>query len=135
MWSHYASNHEGICFGFDFQVAGQFLFGHWVRYAQDFPVLNYIETVANGLDYRPITIGALYTKSDQWSYEREWRVKSTPGVKVYPPGALTEITFGCRTSPQTIREVRKVVDQNDQRPVLFRARVVPGKFALDRVPL
>lgn len=72
MWTHYASQHTGVCIGFD---TGQHIFQTaWkVNYQQELPTI-----------YRPtddpdlMLQKSLLTKSLHWKYECEWRIIIDP---------------------------------------------------------
>lgn len=74
MWGHYAKNHAGCCLGFD--VSGE---KHGRPYAYQ---MNYVKALLP-LDQKVLTDEnynkkmvnyAMTTKSEHWSYEKEWRV-------------------------------------------------------------
>lgn len=95
LWSHYANNHTGICFGFDkyilFEVAGS-QFGN-MHYQDEIPVLGLFDNVFE--HFKKI----LGTKSRIWEYEQEYRLLKPQGSRSklrYPPEALKEIHFGCK---------------------------------------
>lgn len=75
MWSHYASNHTGICIEYDFKQCGSDHFLtknlHPVIYSPkifDFTAYKESENRIN------VTTNASLTKSEIWSYENEWRL-------------------------------------------------------------
>jgi hypothetical protein len=80
MWSHYASNHRGICIEYDTQefipsdsVANDL---HPVIYKQlVFDAASYTSFFSEGVERNPLmtTIAACH-KSREWSYEEEWRL-------------------------------------------------------------
>ena len=104
MWSHYASNHRGICLEFD--VVNQvFSLALPVRYHSTCPKWM-PHQVAQGE-----AAELLLTKSEDWSYEREYRIvgksaQSGFGKEDYPlkiegkfmgipAGALQAVLVGC----------------------------------------
>src|SRR5262245_41537042 len=64
MWSHYADRHKGICLGFDIPDGKV----QEVAYATDRLQL----VTSKPLD-ESVLKALLYTKSKDWSYEKEWR--------------------------------------------------------------
>src|SRR3954447_3907310 len=65
MWSHYADRHKGMCLGFD--ISGRK--AQEVTYATDRLQLDTSKLLDESL-----LSALLYTKSKDWSYEKEWRV-------------------------------------------------------------
>lgn len=67
MWSHYASDHSGICIGFD---SGKSIFKDAIKisYGADRPLI--------GLNSDPDLIlkNVFLKKSKHWEYENEWRI-------------------------------------------------------------
>ena len=73
MWSHYAKNHTGFCIEYDFHSSKLAQHLHPVRYTQDRKFIpgsfaDHDNAAANHAIYE----AALY-KSEEWSYEEEWR--------------------------------------------------------------
>lgn len=109
MWSHYANKHFGFCLEYDFtytlirrfpdlHIAQLMLFP--VYYSRNRPLLSeaLIDTNTT-IDYKElkklppdfiknIMIGLLY-KSEDWAYEKEWRILSIESdkstMKLPPP--------------------------------------------------
>jgi hypothetical protein len=130
MWSHYASNHQGIALGIDPAKGGQaFKFIRPVEYRSDYPADEDAKIYADSFLGRQRVATAdglesvktmMFTKSEHWGYEREWRaVRSHDGDpngdhKKYdinsqlveiPSDAFCSIYVGCRTDPAFAEEV------------------------------
>lgn len=77
MWSHYAQNHSGTVIEFDTE-ANLFNSCRKVIYSNEAPFINGDFTLKQDIskintnDYQEI-LKILYTKSDIWKYEKEWR--------------------------------------------------------------
>lgn len=110
MWSHYADKHQGLCLRFsvdptavrpDPALAA-------VTYSKTYPVLNVGDLVANlgGTCYQ-----ALYSKSPQWKYEKEWRLVSPTGNRAvsWNMFTLTEVIFGKRVRNSSIALVKLIL--------------------------
>ena len=111
MWSHYASQHEGICVELHRSSnndLGNKLITLPVRYSIKKPTLNSSD-YRNGTDKDKLEIerSLIYTKSNYWSYEREWRlVKEDLGDSSQKINAkIKSITIGARAS----KETRKII--------------------------
>lgn len=67
MWAHYADNHRGVCLEFD--TGADLLIGAYRVYYRDrFPVQRVYEDEENA------SLVPIFTKSDVWAYEREYRL-------------------------------------------------------------
>lgn len=69
MWAHYASNHSGVCMGFD-SAAQPFSSANPVTYSGERPRIRPLEFWN---DDRSLIDQVLYHKSSHWEYEQEWR--------------------------------------------------------------
>jgi len=131
MWSHYADHHRGICLEFDGH--GRFMaHAQPVRYSEERVPIN-----AYRDDSDTMLEKAMFTKSNHWAYESEWRLLSYqrgPGVVQFRPENLTGIVIGAMASAAT---VEKVLDWNKTRPEpiqVYRASINKKKFDLDIRP-
>ena len=136
MWSHYRDEHRGVCFKFDRladPVTYQDLFE--VYYRKEYPR---VKLLANG---NQSVIDYFSTKSEIWSYEKEWRLfsRTGPGLVYFKKESLTEILFGCRAAPQAMAAMAKLVrlDPELQHVTIQQARVSNKAYALrfDNYPL
>ena len=142
MWSHYANNHKGICleFGLEHPVFGSAL---EVSYLSSYPKWSPNSLIQTG-SYR-----VLLTKSDDWHYEREFRIiclsdgvnrpradlEGHPlvvkdGFLNLPTGSLRAVIAGCEADFESIRAVVTAAD-----PTLKVKRAVrsPHKYRLEIV--
>lgn len=79
MWSHYCSNHKGVCIGLDIEKVMESvppLFGEF--YFQPFVIeVNYREIIERPTAYGPSADRNMYqwsTKAKEWEYEQEVRL-------------------------------------------------------------
>lgn len=93
MWSHYGGHYKGFCLEFS-TTSEPFHKCQEVRYVATLPRVS-VRSILMDHDFHPVQ-DLFCTKSEAWSYEREWRamhyVASTQFC--YPPEALTGIYFG-----------------------------------------
>jgi len=130
MWSHYANSHKGVAVEFN-PKHDYFHSIQRVRYTTQRPDLR--------TQYSEIMAPELYFKSDQWMYEKEWRlVKSTQmgncvldsitktilpmslATKTMPPthfimstvptDAIKSVFFGCMAEQTTIDEILETIN-------------------------
>jgi hypothetical protein len=129
MWSHYASNHHGVCLQFD--VASDpinLLLALPVEYNDEYPVVNWITGFGGSI------AKTLLRKSVGWSYERERRIVVLEMARQsyeFLPEALTSIIIGCRADEKPIFEL---LDQRQSKglpsPRLYRSVQHDRKYKL-----
>lgn len=74
MWAHYASNHTGICVGFDTDVP-PFSSARSIRYSDQ---REHVSIVGLSREDEELIKKTLFTKSSHWKYENEWRAIKRP---------------------------------------------------------
>ena len=150
MWSHYAMEHTGFIVGFDTSTpmieGGVF---KPVSYQEETVRMHFtkveeiedVRTHAKSKD-KEYWMSALYIKSIDWSYEKEWRLTGPfslckevkPLVYLLPfnPRSVKEIILGCRISTKTEKEIRNLLDNDEQlkHVELYKAKKDPRKFEL-----
>ncbi|CAM3479615.1 DUF2971 domain-containing protein [Arcobacter aquimarinus] len=132
MWSHYADNHKGLCFGFknDFYKESGITMSK-VIYSEDdrYELIPYLGCEIEDIK-RMFTL-----KSRYWEYEEEFRLldlKNSYGLKRFNNKYLKEILFGCKADETNIKKIIQLCQLNGFKHVIFKkARIVPGKFELD----
>lgn len=125
MWSHYADSHRGVCFVFD-GSAETFANAHPVNYSPRRPEVNPIKHT-----YEQMLDAALFTKSDHWSYEKEWRlVQYTRGRGVYvmPPATLVAVILGAKTSSEDRDCIRSWAAASPAQPQVLEASLSERSF-------
>jgi hypothetical protein len=119
MWAHYASNHKGVALQFWTPVG---IDSPWSRarkieYVSTPPSFADLELLSDFLSgYRSFNAKEImdkfvYTKSQEWEYEQEWRINRSDGFDKdaafedlhFHPQELFGIVFGCRTDQATIQ--------------------------------
>jgi Protein of unknown function (DUF2971) len=94
LWAHYADKYRGVCLEFDtsykpFEKAIE------VRYSRDMPRVSLIRLLFE-MEQSNIVETLYSTKSQDWGYEKEWRIlhKKAGTVFSYDSRALTRVYFG-----------------------------------------
>jgi hypothetical protein len=127
-WSHYADNHRGICLQFDGS-------GPLMAHAQKVLYSNERLAVNPYRDEKIVSMEkALLTKSDQWSYEREWRLISYqrgPGPVQFRPQNLTGIILGALITPDKEELMRGWVRASASPITLYRAHLDARLYAVN----
>jgi len=143
MWGHYAENHEGFLVGFDqghpfFSIRrgpdDEFGFLRQVKYCRSRPSVTLTDTT--GTEW-------FETKSEEWAYEREWRMMrvlrdaeyqldTTPYpicLFSFPVDAVVEIIIGLRSSRE-LRNRLTSVATGLPKVKLLQAQEHPSQYAL-----
>lgn len=155
LWSHYADGHRGVCLGFNseiLQIDGVTGMGD-VKYLPNPPYMEkFLEltdefgefcrpwdglhfTEEQGKNFYNKQVEAmleigLYTKSEDWRYEKEFRLTSAPGNRSFPNTALVEVIIGAKTSQADEGKVRELLSCPDYAHVrLKKAFNIPGTFS------
>lgn len=145
MWAHYARDHTGAVFEYwslpeednPLSVARQ------VKYAKSPPPFfteqEWLDdfTGIKKLDGKNLNARYVSTKSDVWSYEREWRVwypmfDATQMFDTMPirPSEFKAIYFGCRISETTKQEALRLLKENFPRTRVFQANKMENAYEL-----
>jgi len=140
MWAHYASSHTGICLEFDTRK---------VPLTPEFPEsgalfkVNY-QAVYPAYNFHSGGFEALFTKSEDWSYEAEWRLiaeergfalspwtlKTNNDLLMLPSGVLRSVTIGCLTDDSTRQLIQQLVGIHAPSVLLRQATLAPDRYEL-----
>ena len=134
MWSHYAKNHEGLCFGFEYGFYDKSKITYTeVKYSknEEYGLISFFEPQKDEIKR------IFSTKSKFWKYEKEIRLLDlkggeTIGTKKFIKECLKEIIFGCKANETNIKKIIQLCKLNGFEHVVFKkAKLISGKFALD----
>lgn len=151
MWSHYAQNHEGFVVGFESEHD---FFGHRNNEPEEIGELRRIKygtkrpsihvDAINDID--ALTPDFLFSKSQDWNYEQEWRIirflncadkireKDIYLFKV-PPTAIRQIIFGSKASDSLKETLLDAAKNQELAHIEFlKAAISRDKFEMDIVP-
>ncbi len=132
MWSHYSNGHKGFCL--EFNLNSYLSRAMKVKYQKKYPALEF----TGNEDQDKIFFDALlFTKSDFWCYEKEWRVIEPMGSGAYQIGDddLNGIIMGCQISDQHRTRIMYMIEKRKNKPKLYQARVKHSEFGLDIVEI
>lgn len=133
MWSHYAEKHSGLCLTFD-RHSEFFSRAKRVVYQSQYPVIDLSAATPDEL-----VEFALFSKSEEWSYEQEWRIiedqNGRVGRHVFPKENLIEVTFGARTDPETLTAIRGLIEVQMPHIRIYQMQVDATDFHLNRIEL
>jgi hypothetical protein len=110
MWSHYASNHEGLCLVFEISRDPViFLEAMAVEYSSDYPVVNWVKDFDGG---GPLSI--VLRKHEGWKYEKERRIIKFHNANThlkFGPLALRAVITGCRIRAETRAKLSTLISE------------------------
>ena len=132
MWSHYASEHTGVCFHFetarDFATLSRAV---TVDYAEEYPIVNCIVNFPDGLGKM------MMNKHPCWTYEDETRIiMDNEAGKHLPfrPDALRAIILGCRADEKVSQMIDGLLSERaaagHPKLKVYRAAMHGKKYAL-----
>ena len=139
MWSHYAQNHTGAVVKFLAlpEVDSPLMLAASVRlYREHMPRLSF----ASLLDFYEARARVLETitlsKSEVWSYEKEWRIVAALRDKTldheilpYAPEEVGAVYLGCRMAAEDRSEIVDIT-RLYRSATIFQAEKHEGEFAL-----
>lgn len=128
MWSLYSNGHSGFCLEFD---ANNKFFGRAQRiiYPNEYPIVNFFTS-----SQWEKTKAMLLTKSNDWSYEQEWRIidhNEGSGNKDFPAKALTGVIIGCRMSEENKQKIIKWCANRKPQPNLYKTEPIEKEFGFE----
>src|SRR5829696_5645469 len=128
MWSHYASNHSGVCISVRPTMISRLTLP--VIYSDSVPVIDGWDFVHRN---REKFIMVSRTKTEHWAYEREWRTIDHPGVETFSQ-CVDQVVIGALATPGVVEAVRAVAASAPQSVDIYRAKLSRTRYALDIVP-
>src|SRR5262249_50957232 len=148
MWAHYARSHTGLCLEFDATMP-EVSKAYEVKYAATRPLIRWqlLDNATGLID------AMLLTKSDDWKYEREYRIlcrngdidkqptttlcKTNGDYLELSPNAIMRVIVGNRGDLTTVQEVvhrsRPDVGKNNGNVVKQKIHMNPGTGMLYQV--
>ena len=146
MWGHYADGHRGFVIEFD---ENHPFFNQKSDAIPNCGTLQKVEyskhrpSIKMAIDIR--FIQALFTKSEDWQYEREWRivrllheadeVKEHPTTKArlhffnFPPDCIKRVIFGCKMPAEARQNILDIVKSDARYNAIELSRAVINERA------
>lgn len=143
LWSHYSNSHQGFSVGLNVEKFRLFLDQYClehpdlkyclkeISYCKDIPILN-----PHGSEEQRnnITLQLLTTKSQDWHYEKEYRVIiyfATGRTIKIPRKIITEVILGCNISKKDSTEIQNILKDYPTQVSLFKANKKYERYGLD----
>jgi len=134
MWSHYARNHKGICIEFSAR-ANKFAMATQILYQKEYPQFLLHDPNSTNV--------MLIVKSDEWAYEKEFRlicprftdVRAAPLIMegnylMIGPDDLISIILGCQIEDKSAKAIEEMVSAHAPKVKIRRAVRAPNKYRL-----
>lgn len=150
MWAYYADSNKGVVLRFEDAPGADspYCTAQKMSYTQDIPRLfeeNELSDFLAGLitfDQSKRIHTLVYTKSEAWKHESEWRIFSGDGRNKYAPHEdiafspreLTGIVFGCRMRPEHQEALAKTIKLRYPHAEILRASPANHSFKLEIFP-
>ena len=131
MWSHYAQGHTGVCFEFtrlEDNALGDIELCSPVKYDRHYPIidLGQILLKKNGATLKIM----MRTKSEEWAYEKEWRLITEEGDQECPlPGPISRVILGIKIEDQFKSNIKTLCQERDIPCI--QARKVDREFRIE----
>lgn len=139
MWSHYANNHTGAVVEFLPlpEVDSPLICAQPVRYSEKMPKLDFSGLISVEQLTRQTIEMLTLTKSNDWGYEKEWRIvaglrdKSQPyEILPYAPEEVGSVYLGCKMNDDDKKEIIDIVKRKYPTAKIFQAEKHPSEFRL-----
>jgi len=148
MWAHYAEQHKGAVLKFDLRSESSdfFTMARPVNYEKELPGIEQPLSQVQRFLGLPVDTNdwlsrQFFVKSEEWAYEKEWRVMATAEMRKqgeyisFHSGSLAAIYLGCRMEAPQIRSVMNLVIDKQYPTDIFIAIKDDAEFALSFSPL
>ena len=134
MWSHYADKHSGFCVEYDLtKMTSQslLLMLFPALYSNEKPIIplsmfdfNDLDNIklSNGSSGIPDLIVSLLTKSNIWSYEKEWRIIGSQSMlqeQKYKEDIAVKVYYGANISPKNKERLDVIVRRKEIESAQF----------------
>jgi hypothetical protein len=150
MWAHYAEQNQGVVLRFKSITEFDSAWGmaRPINYLANMPRLFDTEFLADllagnvSMDTETILNRLIYTKSDHWSYEKEWRVYSGAGRDVsaiyedlqFHDRELDGVIIGCRMREENVTSLVNFVKKIYPHAEILKAVPSQKEFRFDIRP-
>lgn len=148
MWSHYADQHRGVVLELRCvdEIDNTLLVARKVSYSREFPkfppLISYVRHLTGEelIDYADLSRQVAFTKHEDWSYEKEWRVhmpllNEPPGdgysLFKESPRVFGNIYLGCRMADEDVARIVAAAKKHIPHAKVLRGRRSRRSFSLE----
>ncbi|WP_395830379.1 DUF2971 domain-containing protein [Elstera sp.] len=133
LWGHYGDEHKGICIGYS--IPEEYKENFWkVEYCdnREIKATDLIKKLDGDKEAaRLITKKALGTKSQEWGYEKEWRLIGAPET-VIKNIEIAEIIFGFRCEPVNVEIIVRLLQGRRGAIKYFKMQLDKKSYGLEK---
>tara|TARA_R110002051_G_scaffold162609_1_gene234225 strand:+ start:421 stop:1239 length:819 start_codon:yes stop_codon:yes gene_type:complete len=137
MWAHYANKHKGICYYFDkTKIFPRFgiIKSKKVTYSNSLSEIRFFEKTTSMDILKPQIESIIYTKSENWAYEKEYRYwkKTNDNSLKFNPESLKAIIVGFRNTKkdEIIKSVKEYNIKNGTDVKIIYSRPSPQFYKM-----
>lgn len=150
MWAYYADSNKGVVLRFEEEAGGDspYCTAQKMSYTRDIPRLFEEDELSDFLagliifDQAKRIHSLIYTKSEAWKHENEWRIFAGDGRNKNAPHEdiafgsreLTGIVFGCRMPPDHQEALSALMKHRYPHAEILRAAPANHSFQLELFP-
>lgn len=146
MWAHYTEGHTGYRLKFDTQNWREgFAHAAKVVYQAVYPEIDVWSLVTDYAESEKLPApevvkaadtSAVLTKSNEWSYEAEWRIMANaPQYIKFNPNSLVQVALGCNASDQCVESVRALTRKSPSPISLVKMSLDEKEYRLKEIQL
>lgn len=136
MWGHYSKGHKGYCLEFDTQkFPEEFKENAFhVIYKEGIHIYEPEKSFLKKYSNLPFSekYPQLFTKSDHWKYEEEWRIinPSANSKETYNPEALSSIIFGLNMSDNDKNIIKNIFKDKVYKPKYIEPTLSKSEYKI-----
>ena len=126
MWGHYGGRYKGICLEFSTKFE-PFLKIQKVNYAKSLPAFDLSPLLLEKID---VPIELFCTKSEDWAYEKEWRIiHAKVGTEYrYPTEMSTRVYFGPDIDEKSLENVYLMIRRQNEFVKFYRGQLSKTEY-------
>jgi len=135
MWSHYASNHSGVCLEFNTDARLRTLsIAEPVVYERKYPL---VDLVKDSEEPNEMMRSLFFRKAPEWHYEKEWRVVDLKGVgnRPFNAASLTGIIMGAKCTCESITRLTVLLKRRELPLTVYGARLADTEYKIEILPI
>ncbi|WP_330746979.1 DUF2971 domain-containing protein [Chryseobacterium sp. CP-77] len=134
MWSHYTNSHKGYCIGFDKKILFELIEGTLgkINYEKKMPYIPLFDDTGLGAN------NILFTKSKDWEYEDEYRIKkhfAADKVYIFPNEAVKEVILGMKLTEEEKDDILKIIKSKFLNAKFYESTMDLSEFKLNIIPI
>lgn len=127
MWSHYSTEHEGICLQFNTSLWSGKVTPLAVEYKEELPIIPWDAWAKHKVHSAFIQV--MLTKAKTWEYEQERRIIRKTGLYQIEAMEIASVIVGACCPADHRKEIKEVCDSRGVK--VYEARLSETKYAIE----